>query len=261
VGGGGDPFVYSDEPVDVNVWYHVAVTRDSASHINFYVYGVWDGGGSAINVNNTGIKYRIGTINTGHWPFNGIIDDVRIYDIALSAKETMQLYHQYDMDYYYHLDANSPCINAGDPNGDYSGQVDIDGYPRLQGPRVDMGAHEVVYGAFLVLDDSDTYKAIFDNLGNLFLKGTMDESTSHTATAADEFIIEDSNGSELAVIDANDGNMYIDGQVFESQGTLTPSGTNNFIIEDANGNTVAYIDDPNGDLYLKGVLYEQALIN
>ena len=43
----------------------------------------------------------------------------------------------------YRLKVNSPCINAGDP--DYisdSNEVDLDGNPRLTGPRVDMGAYE-----------------------------------------------------------------------------------------------------------------------
>jgi hypothetical protein len=38
----------------------------------------------------------------------------------------------------------SPCVDAGDPTGDYSGQIDIDGGPRLHGARVDMGAAELV---------------------------------------------------------------------------------------------------------------------
>ena len=42
----------------------------------------------------------------------------------------------------YHLSYNSPCINTGDPAGDYSGQTDIDGEPRVQAGRVDMGADE-----------------------------------------------------------------------------------------------------------------------
>ncbi|MHC4620597.1 MAG: right-handed parallel beta-helix repeat-containing protein [Planctomycetota bacterium] len=44
----------------------------------------------------------------------------------------------------FHLLGNSPCINAGYPNGDYSAQNDIDGDPRLMAARVDMGADEVV---------------------------------------------------------------------------------------------------------------------
>jgi hypothetical protein len=146
VGGGGDSFIYSNTPVETDVWYHVAVTRDSGSNINFYVNGVWDGGGSAVNVDNTGINYRIGTINTGHWPFNGIIDDVRIYERVLSLREIQQLYKSGLAGYSglepFFVDANSgdyrlksegwrwshgssggwawddvtsPCIDAGNP--------------------------------------------------------------------------------------------------------------------------------------------------
>ncbi len=43
----------------------------------------------------------------------------------------------------YHLDPDSPCINTGDPGGDYSGQTDMDGSPRVMGARVDIGADEV----------------------------------------------------------------------------------------------------------------------
>ena len=43
----------------------------------------------------------------------------------------------------FHLLANSPCIDAGDPNGVYTGQIDIDGDSRVIGSNVDMGADEV----------------------------------------------------------------------------------------------------------------------
>ncbi|MFZ0034350.1 MAG: hypothetical protein WAK60_05120 [Sedimentisphaerales bacterium] len=42
----------------------------------------------------------------------------------------------------YHLTLCSPCINAGDPNGDYEDQNDIDGEDRIVYGRVDMGADE-----------------------------------------------------------------------------------------------------------------------
>ncbi len=47
--------------------------------------------------------------------------------------------------YDYHLRPQSPCRNAGDPNGDYADQADIDGEPRQMGPAVDMGADEWWY--------------------------------------------------------------------------------------------------------------------
>ena len=48
-----------------------------------------------------------------------------------------------DEEGYVHLRGYSPCINAGDPSGDYSGQVDLDRQPRVAYGRVDMGADEV----------------------------------------------------------------------------------------------------------------------
>jgi hypothetical protein len=41
-----------------------------------------------------------------------------------------------------HVTAESPCINAGDPDGDYADQTDIDGEPRVLAGRVDIGADE-----------------------------------------------------------------------------------------------------------------------
>lgn len=42
----------------------------------------------------------------------------------------------------YHLQPDSPCIDAGDPCGVYAGQTDIDGEPRVFGGYVDMGSDE-----------------------------------------------------------------------------------------------------------------------
>ena len=38
---------------------------------------------------------------------------------------------------------HSPCIDAGDPAGDYTDQTDIDGQQRVLYDRVDMGVDEV----------------------------------------------------------------------------------------------------------------------
>jgi len=60
-----------------------------------------------------------------------------------------------DEEGYVHLRGYSPCINAGDPGGDYSGQVDIDNQPRVAYGRVDMGADEVFPIAGDVEPDGD----------------------------------------------------------------------------------------------------------
>jgi len=43
----------------------------------------------------------------------------------------------------YHLAPGSPCIDSGDPNGNYEGQSDIDDEYRVMGLRIDMGADEL----------------------------------------------------------------------------------------------------------------------
>jgi parallel beta-helix repeat protein len=60
--------------------------------------------------------------------------------------------------YDYHIiDVNSPCINAGDPNGTYSGQTDIDGGQRVYAGRVDMGGDEVIHLVYNVQQDKFYY--------------------------------------------------------------------------------------------------------
>ena len=44
-----------------------------------------------------------------------------------------------------HLDPYSLCINAGDPNGVYTGQMDMDFAARVRYGGVDIGADEVFY--------------------------------------------------------------------------------------------------------------------
>ncbi len=45
----------------------------------------------------------------------------------------------------YHLLNGSVCMDAGDPNGDYYGQTDIDGQPRAMRDGADVGADEYPY--------------------------------------------------------------------------------------------------------------------
>jgi len=70
-----------------------------------------------------------------------------------------------------HLRGYSPCINAGDPSGNYTGQVDIDGQPRVAYGRVDMGADEVFPIAGDFEPDGDVDFADFAIFANHWLLG------------------------------------------------------------------------------------------
>lgn len=54
----------------------------------------------------------------------------------------------------YHIQAGSPCIDAGDPGLDYTGQTDIDGEARVMGQGVDIGSDEVFILIYYVDDDA-----------------------------------------------------------------------------------------------------------
>ena len=92
-GSGWGPAASSASNVPMNQWVHVAGTR-SGSTVTVYIDGVSDGtsSNSATGSNSLslgiGAKQLVSSAN-GHLP--GIIDDVRMYDHALSAGEISAL--------------------------------------------------------------------------------------------------------------------------------------------------------------------------
>jgi len=134
-------------PTDLNPnqWYHVAVT-DNAGAIRIYLDGELDWScdkGYGIPPTIT-IPIIIGATRPEAYSFLGTIDDVRIYDRALSYEEIRRLYQNRLTDFGdYHLRPDSPCINAGDPNYVAGpNETDIDGEARVMFGRIDMGADE-----------------------------------------------------------------------------------------------------------------------
>jgi len=72
----------------------------------------------------------------------------------------------------YHLSPDSPCIDAGDPSGNYRGEKDIDGEPRVIDGRADIGADEAVmpYGWWKFDEGSGTiaHDSAGDNDGTIY---------------------------------------------------------------------------------------------
>lgn len=108
---------------------------------------------------------------------------------------------------------------------------------------------------FVVADSSGLPVAWFDDFGNVWLKGELEQSSDFSpATGHDEFQFRDSSGNLVMVIDMSNGNMYIKGTLSENQEQLTTSAqSDEFVVEDING-VVAYIND-SGNLYLEGELF------
>ena len=112
---------------------------------------------------------------------------------------------------------------------------------------------------FVLQDPSGINAASFDAAGNLILKGTLEENPVHAATGNNEFRVQNSVGSDVAIIDltsdSTSGNMYIDGIWSEKVAPelLITTSIYDFGIFTSAGELVALIKE-NGDLLLKGGL-------
>ena len=84
--------IFSEEPVKANTWYHVAGTYDGKSE-NIYVNGKKVATVSSMpgTLNIRDDDMLIGAYSAGHaGKFSGIIDEVKIYNRALSEKELLE---------------------------------------------------------------------------------------------------------------------------------------------------------------------------
>ncbi len=94
-----------------------------------------------------------------------------------------------------------------------------------------------------------TRLAVFDTGGNLYLKGTITESTAPVRTTGSEFLIRDLGEAAVAAV-YPDGNMFIAGLTHPGQTVLTPP-PGSFVIKNADSEVVGYVS-PDGDVYIRG---------
>ena len=85
-----------------------------------------------------------------------------------------------DLDEDFHIDINSPCFDAGDPNGDYDGLTDIDGQARVKAHEVDIGADEVAVTLYADANagsggDGLTWDNAFDELQDALSIASADD--------------------------------------------------------------------------------------
>jgi hypothetical protein len=96
-------------------WYHIALTWDGSNYV-VYVNGQDKANGSYTGLDALNTVADIGN-NGGNdddrgrtEAFNGLLDDVTIWDIALTAKDVLDIYN-FEVDYL--LDPNAPAVYAG----------------------------------------------------------------------------------------------------------------------------------------------------
>ena len=92
---GGTSWATSTATLTLNAWNHIVTTIDTSGNLKFYLNGAFD-------VLRTGITWsetptyaytQIGRYSSGVHFFNGIIDEVGVWNRELSASEVTELYN------------------------------------------------------------------------------------------------------------------------------------------------------------------------
>lgn len=107
---------YSLSSPELNKWTHIVVIRDG-TNIIYYINGVFDVkntvGGSVNSVSSNPL--RMGSRSDGvSFPFNGSIDNVRIYNTILSASQIEE---------QYYAGLNSLLLNGGIKKEEYLSRI------------------------------------------------------------------------------------------------------------------------------------------
>ena len=80
---------------DVDIWYHIVITHNSSDNNNIlYVNGNNENEATRALAYSTPVNTIIGRFYTGSLPFNGLIDEIRIYNRVLSSDEVTDLYNK-----------------------------------------------------------------------------------------------------------------------------------------------------------------------
>ena len=88
--GGGQQSVWGNtQTLTTGQWYHIAASYDTSGYMKVYLNGKLDGtAGPYLTMANYGNNLYFGTWQVdGSYPFNGLIDDVKIYNYALTNAE------------------------------------------------------------------------------------------------------------------------------------------------------------------------------
>jgi hypothetical protein len=94
---GAQRSAWGTTPLAADRWYHAAATYDAAGHMRVFLDGILDGtAGPFLPIDNQGDAMRFGRHQTGGTAgshhYRGLIDEVRIYNRALSASEIAAIY-------------------------------------------------------------------------------------------------------------------------------------------------------------------------
>jgi PKD repeat protein len=94
INNGGGLFLQDIQEVATNEWYHIAVVLDYSTDSAFlYINGQLAAADTTEFVLPTGPYFSFGKHTLNSWYFNGVLDDIKIYNRVLSVEEIGGLYN------------------------------------------------------------------------------------------------------------------------------------------------------------------------
>jgi hypothetical protein len=248
---------------DVNQWYHMVVTFDGSETTNntkIYLNGVLDNQGTwALDyVPQTSASTKIG--GGAYW-LDGSLDDVRIYNRALSATEIEQLYEGRFNDTtglvgHWKMDEMA--------NGTCPGGLDVCDHSGNENHGNNVGATWQTGTAPTRTAIGSGYAATFDGVDDYIDAGndaSLDIADTITTSA---WIYSDDNISRHSIITQGDGNDYTNNyQIFidsDAYFTIGEGSTATYAIANdsiSNGNwyhIVGVFDNSIAKIYINGLL-------
>ena len=120
--GGG--YTFSTTPMSSNTWYHIAVTYNNGS-IAYYLNGIPNGTATQTFSVPTGLAKRIGFFYNNSLPWNGKIDDVRIYNYVRTPAQIAWDYNGGKPVGYWRFDEGSGTTAYDDSDNNNDGTITI----------------------------------------------------------------------------------------------------------------------------------------
>lgn len=93
-----------------NSWYHVAVIIGTDNKPKLYINGILDNSSTTSVLKPANPTYTIGNHFVNSWNFSGKLDDIRIYNRALTTVELSQLNMQKEAPAYTHISDKTICL-------------------------------------------------------------------------------------------------------------------------------------------------------
>ena len=215
--GGG--IIYGTTNPNIGEWYHVVFTDDGTT-TKLYVNGLQEGDDlvDSISVNDVGVIYIGAGVSPTSKLFNGTIDEVHIYDRALSSNEINRMYNISKVKYPISMQTRIGS-QADLSDGSWGNKTAIGGYYlNNSGENINHTWGEQYF----------QYRALFETYNTNSTPRLMDVNFTYYSNTTGFYYGEWLNQSNVTTIYNKEGDLYIKNDVYNAP-IITGNGSHDII--------------------------------